>query len=292
MKLFVLGGFGQLGSDLALAASERHELVRPAHSELDVTDGTAVARAIVEAAPEAVVNAAAFHKTEACEQQPERAFAVNSLGAIHVARGARSAGARCVFISTDYVFSGDRSRGYTEDDAVAPVNIYGISKAAGERAVLNLCPNSLVVRTSGLFGHAGSSGKGGNFVELMLSKGGRREAITVVDDQVLSPTSTRDLAQRILLLLERAAPPGTYHVTNSGACSWYGLARKTFELAGIEADLSPRASDHSVVRRPAYSVLVAGASTIPGLAPMRPWEDALAWYLRERTPAAPVPARA
>jgi len=285
MRILAFGGRGQLGTDLAAAAHGRHRLSRPAHSEVDVTDGQAVAWVLAEEAPHAVVNAAAFHKTESCEQQPEKAFAVNTLGAVNVARAARATGTRCLYVSTDYVFSGDAAGGYTEDQSVAPVNIYGVSKAAGERAVLNLCPDSLVVRTSGLFGHAGSAGKGGNFVELMLAKAAAGEALSVVDDQVLSPTSTRDLADRILVLLERDAPPGVYHVTNSGSSSWYGLARRALELAGLDADLSPRASDHSLVRRPACSVLLDTRSGKLALPPMRPWQEALASYLAHRAGA-------
>jgi dTDP-4-dehydrorhamnose reductase len=284
LKILVFGGRGQLGMDLATVAEACHDLFRPSRDEVDVTDGDSVARVVAERSPDVIVNAAAFHKTDLCERDPGRAFAVNTLGAVTVARAARTSGARCVYVSTDYVFSGNRSGGYMEDDAVAPVNLYGISKAAGERAVVNLCPDSLVVRTSGLFGHAGSSGKGGNFVELMLSKAAAGDVLEVVDDQILSPTSTRDLAERIVLLLEQAVPPGVYHVTNSGCCSWYGLARRALELEGLEAALSPCPSDHSAVRRPACSVLLDTRMRRLGLAPMRRWDEALSWYLAHRRP--------
>lgn len=279
MRILAFGGHGQLGTDLAAAARGRHTLTRPAHSDVDVTDAEAVAGAVAEESPDAVVNAAAFHKTESCEQQPERALSVNTLGAINVGRAARAAGARCVYVSTDYVFSGDSTGGYLEDDPVGPINTYGVSKAAGERALLNICPDSLVVRTSGLFGHAGSAGKGGNFVELMVAKAAAGDALSVVDDQILSPTSTHDLAERILALLECDAPPGVYHATNSGSCSWYGLARRALAIEGLDADLSPRPSDHSLVRRPACSVLLDGRGHALGLPPMRPWPEALEWYL-------------
>jgi dTDP-4-dehydrorhamnose reductase len=279
MKILAFGGHGQLGTDLAASARGRHILRRPARSDVDVTDADAVARVVARERPEAVVNAAAFHKTDLCEQQPDRALSVNVLGAINVARAARAAGARCLYVSTDYVFSGERMGGYVEEDPVAPVNLYGVSKAAGERAVANVCPDSLVVRTSGLFGHAGSSGKGGNFVELMVSKAAAGEALTVVDDQVLSPTSTHDLAERILALLELDAPPGVYHATNSGSCSWHGFARRILEVAGLDAGLSPCRSNHSVVRRPACSVLLETRARALGLPAMRPWSEALEWYL-------------
>jgi dTDP-4-dehydrorhamnose reductase len=282
VHLFVLGGRGQLGSDLAAVGGVRHKITSPPHSLLDVRDAAALDEEIRAARPDVVLNAAAFHKVEVCENDPQSAFAVNSVGAINAARAARSAGARYMFVSTDYVFAGDEDRGYVEDDRVAPVNVYGVSKAAGEIASQTVCPDALVVRASGLFGHAGSAGKGGNFVETMLRKARAGEAITVVHDQVLSPTSTHDMAERILVLLEEQAPPGVYHATNSGRCSWFEFARAIFDRAGLDADLEPRASDHSVVRRPACSVLLDTKGAALGLAPMRAWPDALAWYLEHR----------
>jgi dTDP-4-dehydrorhamnose reductase len=294
MRLLVFGGWGQLGSDLALTAHGRHEMARPRRSEVDVTDGDAVETIVADWRPEAVVDAAAFHKVDACETDPARAFAVNALGALTVARAARRAGARCVYIGTDYVFDGSRRQGYAEDAPVAPLNVYGVSKAAGERLVRIACPDSLVVRGSGMFGHAGSSGKGGNFVETMLAKAATGEPISVVDDQVFSPTATRDLAERILLLLESEVPPGTYHAANSGSCSWYGLARAVFELARVQADLSPRvtgAEADEAVLRPRWSILLDTRSAELGLPPSRSWEEALEWYLAAR-PRLPVGAAA
>ena len=285
MRVLAFGGWGQLGSDLAQAAQGRHELLRPRHADVEVTDAKAVRDAVMGKRPDAVLNAAAFHKVELCEEDPLRAFEVNAVGALNVARAAREAGARCVFISSDYVFDGENPHGYAEDHPVAPLSVYGVSKAAGERLVLTACPDSLVVRGSGLFGHAGSSGKGGNFVETMLAKAEAGEAISVVDDQVFAPTSTRDMAERILLLLERRVPPGVYHAANSGSCSWYRLARTAFELAGIEADLTPCPAGEQSVRRPRCSILLDTRSAALGLPPNRPWDEALAWYLKTRATA-------
>jgi dTDP-4-dehydrorhamnose reductase len=282
MKLFVLGGWGQLGTDLALAAEGRHQLIRPRRPEVDVTDGDAVAAGALAHGPDAVVDLAAFHKVELCEQNPATAFRVNAVGAIHAAAAARSAGARFVFVSSDYVFDGERPGGYAEDDPTGPVNVYGVSKVAGERGATVACPDTLVVRGSGLFGHAGSSGKGGNFVETMLGKAAAGEAISVVDDQIFAPTSTRDMAERVLLLLERRVPPGIYHAANAGSCSWHAFAKAIFEQAGVRADLSPRPAGEQPVRRPRFSVLLDTTSARLGLPPARPWEEALAWYLQAR----------
>ena len=288
MRLLVFGGWGQLGSDLTAASASRHELIRPRSADVDVTDADTVRRTVEDARPDAVVNAAAFHKVELCEELPDRAFAVNAVGAWNVARAASAAGARCVFVSTDYVFDGQEPAGYAEDARTGPLNVYGVSKVAGESLVAIACPDPLVVRGSGLFGHAGSSGKGGNFVETMLAKAASGEAITVVDDQFLAPTATRDMAERILLLLERQVPPGTYHVANSGSCSWFELARTIFEIAGTDADLSPRPAGEQQVRRPRSSVLLDTRSEGLGLPPSRPWQEALRWYLENRPAREPV----
>jgi dTDP-4-dehydrorhamnose reductase len=282
MRILVFGGWGQLGSDLALAAAERHEVIRPERTDADVTDAASVERAVAAARPAAVVNLAAFHRVEVCEQEPGRTFSVNATGAFTVAGAASRAGARAVFASSDYVFDGERPHGYREDDPVAPLSVYGVSKAAGERLVRLACPDSLVVRISGLFGHAGSSGKGGNFVETMLAKAAGGEAISVVDDQIFAPTCSRDAAERILLLLERREPPGIYHAANAGSCSWYQLAAATFRLAGLEADLSPRPAGEQAVRRPRSSILLDTKGDALGLPSIRPWEEALGWYLEVR----------
>ncbi len=182
-------------------------------------------------------------------------------------------------------FDGERSAGYGEDDRVGPVNIYGISKVAGEQAAALGHPEALLVRGSGLFGHAGSSGKGGNFVETMLAKAEAGESISVVDDQVFAPTSTRDMSERLLLLLERQVPPGIYHAANAGSCSWYRFARAIFDLAGIDADLAPRPAGEQAVRRPKFSILLDTKAERLGLPQSRSWQDALRWYLDAR----PVP---
>ena len=286
MRLLVFGGWGQLGTDLFEIGSQRgHEVVRPRHSDVDVTDGAGVEGVAHETEPGAIVNAAAFHKTEWCEDQPEQAFRVNAVGALNVGRAAASAKARCVFVSSDYVFDGARASGYAEDDPVAPVNVYGASKVAGELAVRMACPGWMVVRGSSMFGHAGSSGKGGNFVETMLAKAAAGEDIAVVDDLTFAPTSTRDMAERVIMLLERDAPPAVYHLANAGSCSWLEFARQIFDLAGVQANLLPRRSDQDRVRRPRSSILLDTRTAGLGLPPARSWEEALGRYLEGRTAA-------
>jgi len=283
MRLVVLGGWGQLGTDVAAVAAGRHEVVRPRHEDLDVTDGQALASVLGTVRPDAVINAAAFHKVELCEADPAQAFAVNALGGLLVARAARAVGARNVYISTDYVFDGEQRQGYTEDDRVGPLNAYGVSKAAGELAVRQADPDAIVVRGSGLFGHAGSAGKGGNFVDNMIARARSGQPLSVVDDQVFAPTATRDMADRVLQLLEREAPSGIYHAANSGSCSWFEFARSAIQFAGLDTVISPRATGvDEPVRRPRYSILLDTKASAVGLPPSRSWQDALAWYLANR----------
>jgi dTDP-4-dehydrorhamnose reductase len=283
MRLLVFGGWGQLGTDLDRKAEERgHDLVRPRRAEVDVTDRDLVTAALAATRPDAVVNLAAFHQVERCEEDPGSAFEVNAMAALGVARAAAAVGARHAYVSTDYVFDGRAWDGYAEDAAVGPLNLYGASKAAGEFLVRIACADTLIVRGSGLFGRAGSSGKGGNFVETMLAKAARDEDLSVVDDQVFAPTATVDMAERLLRLFEVDAPAGTYHLANAGATSWFGFAAAIFELSGVRPRLRPRRSDPGGVRRPARSILVDTRTAALGLPPARPWAEGLADYLAGR----------
>jgi dTDP-4-dehydrorhamnose reductase len=187
-----------------------------------------------------------------------------------------------VHFSTDYVFDGNRREPYTESDLPHPLNVYGVSKLAGEGMVALTWECSFVVRTCGLYGVAGSSGKGGNFVETMLRKAADKNPIRVVDDQVLTPTFTGDLAHAISMLV-RTKDYGLYHVSAEGQCSWYEFARKIFELEGLGVDLKPvsTAEFPSPVRRPAYSVL--SKEKLRGIGIEMPsWEEGLGRYLAAR----------
>jgi dTDP-4-dehydrorhamnose reductase len=287
MKVLLIGANGQLGGDLQQALlTAGHEVVASRHAEMDVTDPQSVRDALGIHRPDAVVNTAAYHKVDEVEQNPERAFAVNAIAPFHVAQACKETGAAAMFISTDYVFGGDRARQepYTEQDAPAPLNVYGASKLAGENLVRSVWEKHWVVRTSGLYGVRGASGKGGNFVELMLRLAGEGKPIRVVNDQRLTPTYTVDLANALVALLE-SGKHGLYHLTSEGACSWYEFAAQIFAFQGLTPDLTavPTSAFSTVATRPGYSVLVNAALAKAGLPAMRPWQDALRDYLRMRT---------
>jgi dTDP-4-dehydrorhamnose reductase len=278
-RTLLLGAGGQLAGDLARALAGA-EVVALGRRELDVTDAAALARVVAGVAPAVILNGTAFNRVDDAEADPAPAFAVNAVAVHHLARLAARHGARLVHFSTDYVFGGAGPGPYAEEAAPAPLNAYGVSKLAGEYAVRNADPRHLVIRTSGLFGVAGSRGKG-NFVEAMLRRAEAGAPIRVVDDQVLAPTYAADLAAAVVRLLAADPPGGVYHLTNSGACSWCEFARRIFDLCGLRPDLAPTSSAAfgAPARRPSNSVLVGGRLATVGLAPLRPWPDALADYL-------------
>jgi dTDP-4-dehydrorhamnose reductase len=224
---------------------------------------------------------------DAVEEDVDRAFQVNATGARNLAIACRDSDAALVHISTDYVFSGRGSRPYVEDDPVEPLNVYGVSKAAGEMLVRAAWPKHYIIRTCGLYGIAGSSGKGGNFVETMLRLAEASQRIRVVNDQVLTPTHTAALGRQMVRLVTSGAF-GTYHATCQGACSWYEFAQEIFRQAGREPDLEPQttAESGSRVRRPAYSVLENRRLRDLGLDVMPGWREALTDYLAAKAATA------
>ena len=299
-KVVVVGATGQLGGDLVevFEGSGRWEVVGLSHDDIEVTRPESARTALEALKPSVVINTAAFNRVDACEAEVETAFRVNALGALHVARAANSAGALCVYISTDYVFEGRRGTGndtttpagmhpsrpmpYTEQDRPNPINVYGASKLAGEILTAQAAARHLVVRVASLFGRRGARGKGGNFVMTVLARAKAGEPLRVVDDIVMSPTYTLDAA-RVIERLVRAGVTGVVHVVNSGMCSWYEFACAIVRLAGIDARVEPVSSDAypAAARRPAFSALSNRyAANLIGGDGVRSWEDALGEYVK------------
>ncbi|MCX7600798.1 MAG: dTDP-4-dehydrorhamnose reductase [Meiothermus sp.] len=229
-----------------------------------------------------IINTAALHKVETCEAEPERAFKVNALGALNVAQVAKTVRAKCVFISTDYVFDGAKGTPYIESDPPNPINIYGASKVAGELLSSITLENTLVIRISSVFGRAGASGKGGNFIETILQKARAGEPLRVVADQFMSPSYTRDVAHLLLALLQRDVR-GIVHGANQGVCSWHALAQEAVRLCGPDVYVEPISASAfpSPVKRPSFSALASERLAALGLQ-TRPWSEALQEYLEEK----------
>jgi dTDP-4-dehydrorhamnose reductase len=233
--------------------------------------------------PDVVINCAAYVRVDDAEDFADRAFAVNALGARNIALISKDLNAILMHISTDYVFDGRKKEPYIENDIPNPLNVYGNSKLAGEYFVRNTFENHYIIRSSSLFGAAGASGKGGNFVETMIKKAHNNEEIKVVDDMIMSPTYTKDAASMIKNVHSRMLPFGIYHVANSGICTWYEFARAIFETLGIETNVSPTKTNNlqSKARRPMFSPLVSTKLKNYGLE-MENWEEALKNYLMEK----------
>jgi dTDP-4-dehydrorhamnose reductase len=250
---------------------------------LDVTDLAGVTAALDTHRPDIVVNTAAYHKVDLCEDTPGETFLVNAVGARNVAMACREIAAVPVYISSDYVFDGAKGSPYVETDRPNPLSVYGTGKLAAEFMTRIGVEHFFVVRSTGLYAVGGASGKGGNFVETMLKLARGDKTIHVVNDQVLTPTYALDLAEHICDLIG-TKQYGLYHMTNTGEVSWHDFAAKIFELSKIKADLRPTTTAEFGARaaRPRYSVLDNLRMREAGLPEMRPWSEALADYLEER----------
>jgi dTDP-4-dehydrorhamnose reductase len=270
VRVLITGAGGMLAADL-LEAFADDEVVGLTRAELDVTDEPSVEAAVRDHEPELVVHAAAYTKVDACEEETDVAWRTNAIAPWWVARACDRAGAAMVYVSTDYVFDGLAGRPYTEFDPVNPRSMYGRSKEGGEQLVREALDAHYIVRTSWVQGE-----HGGSFVKTMLRVGAERGALSVVDDQTGSPTFTFDLAPAIRQLAVTGRF-GTYHLTNSGHCTWFELARAVFDEAGLEVDLSPTdtASYGAPAPRPAYSVLDNTKARLTGLDPLPDWQASL-----------------
>ncbi|MEU9717415.1 dTDP-4-dehydrorhamnose reductase [Streptomyces sp. NPDC047976] len=279
-RWLVTGASGMLGRDLTSLLRRRGTPVTAlGRHALDITDERAVRAALARHRPAVVVNCAAWTAVDAAEAEPSRAMAVNGAGPLHLARACRVLGAVLLQLSTDYVFAGTAERPYREDDPTGPATVYGVTKRAGEHAVLDLLPEAgFVVRTAWLYGAGGS-----NFVTTMMRLEAERDTVLVVDDQHGQPTWTADVAGRLAALgtaaLAGTAPAGVYHATNSGHTTWYALARETFRLLGADPGRVRPTTSRALARpalRPGYSVLDHDRWRAAGMEPLRGWDAALA----------------
>ena len=280
MKVAIIGANGQLGSDLVKVFG--NEAIPLTHRDLDVADLESV-KILNKLRPEEVINTAAYVRVDDAELKVEKAFQVNAIGALNVAKACNELNAINVYISTDYVFNGSKGTPYEEEDVPNPLNVYGLSRYAGEIFTRNYSRKYYIIRVASLYGKAGASGKGGNFVETMITKARNKEEIMVVDDMVMSPTYTKDAAEMIKKILEKNLPFGIYHVTNSGYCSWYEFAGAIFEALDLETSLSPTKTNifQSKAKRPMFSALESIRLRKYGLV-MKNWKQALNDYLIEK----------
>lgn len=284
MRVAVIGGNGQLGSDVVRVFSERGDDVRAlTHTDIELENPESIANCLKFLEPAVVVNTAAMHHVEQCEQQPEKAFAVNAFGVRNLALTTKKMGTTLIHVSTDYVFDGEKGQPYVEDDAPLPLNVYGNSKLSGEHFVRTLNDKHFVLRTSAIYGtHPCRAKKGRNFVELMLKLGRERGTVRVVNSEIVSPTPTIQIAAQIYEL-SRCDEYGLYHGTAEGSCSWYDFAREIFRAAGMRVDVQVAGPNEfpAKVPRPKYSVLENRGLKRLGLNRFTEWQDGLQQYLNQ-----------
>jgi len=280
MKIIVIGSNGQLGTALLDTLPSNHEIFGLTHEDLAVENGPQVFSVLKELDPDVVINTAAFHVTDLCENDPDTSFKVNALGARNVAVACQEMNAKVVFISTDYVFDGEKNSPYIEYDLPNPLNIYGKSKLAGENYVMHTCQKHFIIRTAGVFG-----GEKKNFVKTILKLANERKELNVVYDQIHCPTYTYDLAPKIGELIETSYY-GLYHISNKGEISWFDYAQKILELTHLDEQVKLNkisAKDYgSPAPRPNYSVLRHYNLELLGKDDLPSWEDALERYINDK----------
>lgn len=285
-KVILLGANGQLGHDVRKTLEEGSgtpiDLMAVLRDRLDVSRPEAIAQVLGDVQFDILLNCTGFHQTDEAEDSAKLAVAVNAHAVRAMADLCASKNARFLHISTDYVFGGDvdRRRPLREEDPTAPVNVYGASKALGETFARLAHEDVVILRVASLFGVVGARGKGGNFVETMIRAGGERRPLRVVDDQVMSPTATADVAEVICRILREGCQAGTYHVVNTGAVSWCDFATEIFRSLELTADVTPCSSVEYAARahRPSYSAL-DNAKIASSFGRPRAWQEALDAYL-------------
>jgi dTDP-4-dehydrorhamnose reductase len=278
MRATLFGASGLLGQDL-IHELRGHELTALSSGDADLRDHARVRDVIVDSRPDWILLSAAYTDVDGCESNRDQAFAVNCEGAVNVALGARETGSRLLFLSSDYVFDGNKRSPYETSDARNPIGVYGASKARAEERLLEILPDVCIVRSSWLFGHGGKC-----FPATIMKLASTRRDISVVNDQRGSPTFTRDLASALVQLC-CASARGIVHVTNSGDCTWYEFAAEIVRRSGFATTVKPVTTDEfpRPARRPAYSVLSPDSLHAYNIH-MPDWKDALQRYLESAHP--------
>ncbi|BDH79821.1 MAG TPA: dTDP-4-dehydrorhamnose reductase [Methanothermobacter sp.] len=273
MRIFITGATGMLGNDLVKVLSDDHKIIT---KRVEITSLEDIVDFICNSKPDAIIHTAAFTDVDAAESAKDKAYKVNVIGTRNVTLAASKVKAPIIYISTDYIFDGEKSEGYYEFDKPNPINFYGLTKYLGEVCVRNLTNKFYIVRTSWLFGEHGR-----NFVKTILELAEENEKIQVVDDQIGSPTYTLDLAEAIRELIKKPAY-GIYHITNSGHCSWYEFAKEVFKEAEINIKLEAVSSNEfkRPARRPKCSILKNYNWKMEGFPTLRDYRVALKEYLR------------
>jgi len=276
MKVLIIGSEGMLGHDLVDILSKENEISTTTIDTLDITDIEKTIETVKNINPDVVVHAAAYTDVNGSEAKEDLAYKVNGIGTRNVAVACKENDSALVYICTDYVFDGEKGISYKEYDQTNPLSVYGKTKLQGETYIRDILSKFYIVRTSWLYGYHGP-----NFITTMLKLAETMDTISVVNDQIGSPTYTVDLANSIAKLIKKPVY-GIYHITNSGECSWYDYACQIFEMAGIEMDVKPVSTEEypQTAPRPKYSVLENYNWKMEGFPTNRDYRDALRDYMK------------
>ena len=285
-KIALIGVDGQLGTDIDSHFKKKgiEPIGLVGFKDIDVCSYEASKSVLKKIKPDIVINTAAYNDVDRCEDEALPAFKVNAVGVKNLALICREIDVPLMHFSTDYIFDGEKDSPYVEDDPPGPLSLYGISKLAGEHVIRYILDKYYIVRLSGLYGHTGCVGKGNtNFVESVIKLADEKEEIKVVNDQILTPTSTLDVSEKLFELIQ-TGKYGVYHMTNTGSCSWYKFAREISRLMKLNTRIMPITTDlfGAKARRPRYSVLDNFNLRKIGLTDMENWKDALKCYIEGR----------
>jgi dTDP-4-dehydrorhamnose reductase len=281
-EIVVIGANGQLGNDICACFSKNGDhVVGLNHDQIEISDLNSIKKAFSRIKPDCIINTAAMHHVGRCEEEPERAFKINGIGSRNLADFCLESDTALVHISTDYVFDGAKDSPYIESDKPLPLNVYGNTKLSGEHFIESIAEKYYILRVSGIYGRVVCRAKGSNFVQTMLKLSREKEQIRVVDDEVLTPTFTEDIARQIIKMIENRAEYGLYHVTSEGSCSWFEFAREIFSIKNITVKLDRAAPGEFAgnIKRPKYCVLENKHLKEQGLNIMVKWQDGLRRYL-------------
>jgi dTDP-4-dehydrorhamnose reductase len=281
MKLVVIGANGQLGTDLLEVLSKEHDVIGLNHSDIEITEIDSVKNALSAIKPSIVLNTAAYHIVPEAEKFPAKAFQINGIGTMNLAKVCQDLDTRLVHYSTDYVFDGKKQKPYTEDDRPNPLSVYANTKLSGEYFALNYCDRSYVIRVSGIYGKVPCRAKGGNFITTMVKLANEKPEVRVVNDEILTPTPTYHIAKNTAALIGKDAF-GLYHMSCEGEVSWYEFAKVIWETLQLKTPLYPASVKDFplVVKRPFYSVLENRNMNKLGINEMPEWKEALIQFLK------------
>jgi dTDP-4-dehydrorhamnose reductase len=284
MKILITGAKGQLGRKLIEVLGKEHQLILTDSDNMDITDIGAIESVVKKEKPDYVIHAAAYTEVDKAEVEIELCRKINSFGTKNVASVAKECDTKLIYISTDFVFDGKKNTPYTETDKPNPLSVYGLTKYEGEKFMEEICDKYYIIRVSWLFGELPDGHTGTNFVETMLKLAKEKTTLSVVNDQIGSPTYTGDLAKVILKIMNQSPEFGIYHFSGAGECSWYNFAKEIFRQTKVKIDLKPIISDkyQQKAKRPMYSYLdktkIENALDIKA----RPWQEMLEEYLSKR----------